>query len=121
MPLNNVTYTILKNLYNFAPDLKQLMSVVDPQQGIELGINYPQPKSLTRKTLQRNSYRLPDLSFAAFDQSCRDAIILKYGHHLRMLDSCTSNTISQPKDMKAPGDRPPAYFDPSVMSDGSYR
>lgn len=117
VPLTDIGYTILKNLYNFAPDLKQLMSVVDPQQGIELGINYPQPK-LNQEDPQRT---VTDFPILVSPHSISPA-----GTQLFEIWPSPTNArqlyfeyYSQPRDLKAPGDRPPPYFDPSVMVMGA--
>lgn len=117
VPLTDISYTILKNLYNFAPDLKQLMSVVDPQQGIELGINYPQTK-LNQEDPQRS---VTDFPILVSPHSISPA-----GTQLFEIWPSPTNArqlyfeyYSQPKDMRGPGDRPPAYFDPSVIVMGA--
>ena len=117
VPLTSIGYTILKNLYNFAPDLKQLMSVVDPQQGIELGINYPQPK-LNQEDPQR--------TVTAFPILVSPHSISPAGTQLFEIWPSPTNArqlyfeyYSQPRDLKDPGSRPPAYFDPSVMVAGA--
>jgi hypothetical protein len=42
--LSGTSYTILKMYYTFATDIKDLLSVIDPRQGIDLVLHYPLAK-----------------------------------------------------------------------------
>lgn len=115
--LTSTTYTILKNLYTFAPDLKQLMSVVDPLQGLSLTINYP-------LTMQNRAD--PQRSGVDFPQYVVSHSINQSGTALFELwpSPTTARQMyfeyyQQPKDMKAPGDQPPPYIDGQVLVAGA--
>lgn len=116
-PLSGISYVIVKNLYNFAPDLKELMSVVDPQQGIELNINYPIAK-LNQEDPQRTSVEFPVL-VAPHSMSPAGTCMFEIWPAPTAIRQLYFEYYKQPKDMKAPGDQPPPYLDPSVIIMGA--
>ena len=115
--LTTVSYTILKNLYHIAPDLKELLSLVDPYQGIELGINYPIAK-LNAEDPQRTSIAFPILC-APHSISPAGTMLFEIWPAPTSIRQLYFEYYKQPKDLKAPGDRPPAYLDPSVIIMGA--
>lgn len=115
--LTDSGYTILKNLYNFAPDLKQLLSVVDPIQGLSLTINYP---------LALQNKADPQRAAIDFPQYVISHSISPSGTALFELwpSPTTARQMyfeyyQQPRDLKAPGDQPPPYIDGQVMVAGA--
>ena len=115
--LSSATYNIIKMYYVFATDLKGLMSVVDPQQGIELQLHYPLTQ-MNWDDPQRSSTNLPqyvvDHSVDANGNAVYElwpppttAYVLYFLYY------------KQWPDMKADGDTPPPFMNPAVIAYGA--
>lgn len=115
--LTAIGYTILKNLYNFAPDLKMLLSAVDPRQGIEMLINYPLGK-LNQEDPQRAAIDFPRL-VATHSMSPAGTAMFEIWPSPTTNRQIYFEYYKQPYDMKAPGDTPPPYIDGGVLVAGA--
>ena len=115
--LTNVSYTILKNLYIFAPRLKALLSVVDPYQATELITNYP-IQNLNAEDPQRTSIDFPRV-VATHSISPAGSALFEVWPSPTQARQLYFEYYAQPEDLVAPGDRPPAYLNPQVIVMGA--
>jgi hypothetical protein len=116
-PLTASSYTILKMYYTFATDLKGLMSVVDPIQGIELMLHYPL-EQLNWEDPQRASVNFPQYVVDHSPDAAGNAVFELWPA------PATAYTFyftyyKQWPDMKARGDTPPYFMTPSVIIAGA--
>lgn len=110
-------YTLLKMYYTFATDIKDMLSVVDPQQGLELLAHYPL-EQLNFIDPQRSATNLPqyvvdhspDVSGnAVYELWPAPTVAMKlYFEYYR-----------QWPDMKDAGDIPPPFMNPAVIIAGA--
>lgn len=109
--------TILQMLYTFAPDLKDFISVVDPDDGDELQLHYP---------LNQITWDDPQMSANDWPQYVVDHSANLNGNMQWLLwPKPTSQRqlyffyIKQWADMRAGSDRPPSFVDPAILVYGA--
>jgi hypothetical protein len=115
--LTGTSVTIRKQYYTFATDLKDFISVVDPQQGISLTLHYPR-EQLDYDDPQRSAVDWP---YYVSDYSQN----LNYNMQYELWPSPTSQRqlyftyVREWPQMVAATDRAPSFLDPSILVYGA--
>lgn len=111
--LPSIGYTVLKAYYTMSPNMKHLLTVLDPQQAIALKIHYPQ-SALNVEDPQRTAAGWPTL---VSDVGRNEAGNMQYEiyPHQTAPRHLSYIYVEQWPDMKEDGDQPPPFVNPNVF------
>lgn len=116
--LANMAYNILGIYYTFATDIKEIHSIVDPIQPLELAIHVPQRYMAARDPRRQTVGSAPELFLDRAPNICGN---MQYEIYPPQSAARQLNMLyyQQWPDMEAPGDRPPTFINPGVLVDGA--
>jgi hypothetical protein len=117
-PLANMAYSIMGIYYTFATDIKEILSIVDPIQPLELAIHVPQRYIAARDPRRQTVGSAPELFLDRAPNICGN---MQYEIYPPQSAARQLNMLyyQQWPDMEAPGDRPPTFINPGVLVDGA--
>jgi hypothetical protein len=116
--LANMSYSILGIYYTFATDIKEILSIVDPIQPLELSIHVPQRYIAVRDPRRQTVGSAPELFLDRSPNLCGN---MQYEIYPPQSAARQLNMLyyQQWPDLEAPGDRPPTFINPGVILDGA--
>ena len=115
--ITNTTITIRKSYYTFATDLKDFVSVVDPQQGLSLTLHYPR-EQIDWDDPQRSAVDWPSyvVDYSAnLNNNMQWELWPPPGSQRQLYYTY----IREWPQMVANTDRPPSFIDPSILVYGA--
>ena len=109
----NATYGIWGIYYTFATDIKEIHSIVDPIQPLELAVHVPQRYISARDPRRQTVGSAPEMFLDRAPNLCGN---MQYEIYPPQTVNRQLNMLyyQQWPDMEAPGDRPPTFINPEI-------
>jgi hypothetical protein len=115
--LSGISYQIYQSYYTFAPDLVDFISVVDPANATQLQLHYPKAQ-LDWDDPQRSATEWPQY-VCDYSQNLNGNMQYELWPNPTSARQLYFTYIKQWPEMKARTDRPPSFFNPSILVYGA--